>query len=134
MKLQIIPFKARHIPLIKPDATPEIIELGKMAEASGCAITGCVMGDPIGAAGVAEHYGGMGQAWTLFSPYIKARYRITIIRQARRLISEAFEEGKYSRIVALVDPDDPKACDFVEDLGFKLSRFMYELGADKWHS
>ena len=127
MNLQIIPFKARHIEAIKPDAPADMLELAKFAERGGYAVTGCVLGDPIGAAGVAVMMPGIGQIWSLFSPFIKKNYRITLMRNAGKMIADAMTECKLHSVVATVDPDDLKACQFVEDLDFRLDRFVYVL-------
>lgn len=131
MQLQIIPFKARHVQVIKPDASVEMLNLAKIAEAKGYAFTGCLMGDPIGAAGIAIQHPGVGEAWTLFSPLLKAQFRVTLLRMVRKLINDVTEEAQLRDIYCYVLPDDLKAQEFVEELQVngdhpRLTQFLYQ--------
>lgn len=81
----MIPFRARHLLEIKPDADAEMQRLALLAQ-HGPAYTGFLMGKAVGAAGV-YITGDVGEAWTLFNPAIKA-FPLFLHKTVKRLLSE----------------------------------------------
>lgn len=125
MNVQIIPFRARHVPLIKPEAGKEWLELAEAAQENGRGYTACLLGDPIGAAGVRLHAQGIGEAWALFSPLIKAMPK-SLFKSVSKGLNEIIAEEKLTKIWALVDPEDETAQQFMEHLGFRMKHWIYE--------
>jgi hypothetical protein len=68
----VIAFRARHVLDIKPDADSRMMALAQIAEQSGPAWSGFLYGVAIGAGGVSIQRPGIGEAWTIFNPRIKA--------------------------------------------------------------
>jgi hypothetical protein len=126
MKIQVIPFRARHIPLIKPDVSEEWQELALTAQEHGRGYTACLRGDPIGAAGVRVLNSTTGEAWALFSPRIKT-LPFSLYRSVSKGLNEIIAEEKLKKVWALVNPDDEAALRFMQHLGFAMSRHLYEL-------
>jgi len=125
VEIQIIPFRARHVPLIRPDAGPEWIDLAEEAQEGGRGYTACLLGDPIGAAGVRVHGNGIGEAWALFSPLLKTMPK-ALFKNVSKGLNEIIVEEKLKKIWALVDPEDEIAQRFIERLGFHMKHWIYE--------
>ena len=125
LKFQIIPFRARHLSLIAPIVSPEMLELGRSAEQTGRGFTACLLGNPIGAAGVAIQRPGLGEAWALFSPLIRSR-KLELYRAVASGLKEIIQETRIKKIYAVIQPNDEAAVRFIEHLGFKLSGHLYE--------
>jgi hypothetical protein len=123
LKLQIIPFKARHVQLIKPDATPEMLELAQICESHN-GYTACILGDPVAAAGVVMQQVGIGEIWSIFGPIVKC-YPKQLFAECKRLMAEVIAREKPRRLYAIVDPNDPKSIRFMEHLGFAMTRHIY---------
>jgi len=88
--IQIIPFRARHVLDIKPDAGPRMLWMAQSAEQSGPAWTAMLYGQAIGAGGVSIQRPGIGEAWTLFSPRIK-RYPLFMHRFCKQFTDDAIK-------------------------------------------
>jgi hypothetical protein len=129
-KLQIIPFRARHLQEVKPDVEAPMLEVAEYAEHHGWSYTGCVCGIKIGCAGIAMERNGVGQLWAVFSPMIK-NMRFQLFRECRRLLLKniADHRDEIEVLYALVDDGDEQAENFVRHLhkDFKLKRRQYEL-------
>lgn len=123
MKFQIIPFRVRHVKLIRPDASDDMMALALAAERSGRAYTACLVGDPIGAAGVWMH-GQEGQVWTLFSPLIK-RQPVQLYKLVREKLEEVTNEFKPRLLYARCIRTDPQAVRFLQRLGFDIAPYDY---------
>jgi len=126
LKLQIIPFRVRHLDVIKPDVTPE--QKGMMSSNAGkYAFTGCLLGDPVGCAGVMIDDENIGWGWSFFTPLLKTAVKIQLLRTVRRLIDEVIIESGVKEIRVIVEPTDAKAVQFAAWLGFdtKAPKHMY---------
>lgn len=124
MRIQVIPFRARHVPLVNPNADENLLALAYAAERSGKAFTGCLLGDPVGCAGVWMH-GTEGQVWTLFSPLIK-QMPVALCKEVRRRLKEVIEELQPTLLYARIDTNDEQAVRFIERLGFEAGHRLYE--------
>ena len=71
MRPQIIPFRARHLKEILPDATEEQQWMALLAQESGPGYTAFLFGKAVGAAGVSIQKPGLGEAWAIFTPLLK---------------------------------------------------------------
>jgi len=120
VKLQIIPFRVRHLDVIKPDVTPEHRAIAAKVEKH--AFTGCLLGDPVGCAGVYVDELGIGWAWTEFTPLLKAACKIQLARTVKRLLDEVALEVPIRTIRIEVDPLDNKAMQFAKWLGFNMDK------------
>jgi hypothetical protein len=124
MKIQLIPFRARHVALIRPDVDPAMMALAQAAERSGRGYTACLMGDPIGCAGVWMH-GKDGQVFSYFSPLLK-RMPVQLFKAAKRGLAEVIEELKPESLYARIDENDQAAVRFITRLGFDPTHRIYE--------
>lgn len=127
LEIKVIPFRARHVPLIRPDVGPEWIELAETAQEHGRGYTACLLGDPIGCAGIRVHGNGIGEAWALFSPLLKTMPK-ALFKNVRHGMLEIIAEEKLKTVWALVDPEDETAQQFMERLGFRMKHWIYERG------
>ena len=121
----MIPFRARHVPLIKPDVSDEWQQLALEAQEEGRGYTACLMGDPIGCAGVRVHANNSGEAWALFSPLIK-KLPLSLFRAVSKGLNEIIAEEKLTKVWSIVDPKDEAACRFMTHLGFGVAKHLYE--------
>lgn len=101
------------------------MDLAEQAQRAGHAFTACLLGDPIGAAGVAIMDGNQGQAWALFTPLIKT-LPLGLYRAVSKGLREVIVETRLRKIYAVIDPEDEKAQRFMEHLGFRMQRLLYE--------
>jgi hypothetical protein len=70
--ISIIPFRARHLIEIKPDIDADTIGTYMRAQYEGVSYTAFLGGKAIGAAGVWVQKPGIGEAWAIFAPAMKA--------------------------------------------------------------
>lgn len=126
MKLQIIPFRARHLPHIRPDVNPEMQDLAWVAQEAGNAFTACLLGEYIGAAGVIVRESNLAEAWAVFSPTIKT-FKRDLYVAVKHGLQEIIDENKVKKVTALIDPADAAAKRFIEHLGFNygMTRDFY---------
>lgn len=137
MRLQLIPFRARHVPLILPEVPPEIMERALAAEKYGDGFTACLYGDPIGAAGLSMHDDNVGELWAMFSPLIKTM-PVSLYKLSKQKLADVIVKHKPKEIWARACPEDEAAQRFLEHLGFRMEMFMYvtrvmEITSDKTH-
>lgn len=114
----MIPFRARHALIIKPFMNLRLQHLCITAQDKSRAWTGCMLGDPIGAAGIKLGDDHAGEAWALFSPLIK-RYPLFLFRELKTRIERVVAEEKLTRVWSVVDEDDPAAIRLIGRLGFE---------------
>ena len=124
MELQIIPFRARHVSVIAPNVSEEMMILAECAERTGRGYTGCLLGDPVGCAGVAIQRAGMGECWALFSPIIKTM-PLSLFRAVKKGLDEIILESRLTTLYAVVEPTDKSAARFMEHLGFEMKKHLY---------
>lgn len=122
LELQIIPFYARHVRLIRPDAPDDLVLIGQFVERSGHGFTACVLGDPVGAAGLYLHECSVAEAWMIISPFLKQRFAKTMYKLVKNGLEEKIKQTGVKRVIAYVDPDDETAIRFIKHLGFHDSR------------
>lgn len=120
----MIPFRARHVPLINPGVEDWQMGLYLAAERSGRGYTACLLGDPIGCAGVWID-GKEGRVFAEFSPLIKAM-PVQLYKAVKKGLAEIIEETRPECFYTLVDPKDPAAVRFMTHLGFTPGMQMYE--------
>ena len=131
MQLQVIPFRARHIPEIRPDVDESMKRLAAIAEDRGWAWTACLLGTPVGAAGVAIEPAPKGErpergeAWALFSPVVKTM-PISLYKAVSKGLAEVKAETRVKYIAAIVEPGDAAAGRFMRHLGFNLAKHLYD--------
>lgn len=121
----MIPYRARHVALIKPDVSDEWQELALRAQDEGRGYTACLEGDPIGCAGVRVINPGVGEAWALFSPLIRTMPK-TLFKAVRTGLDEIIAEEKLKKLVSIVDMEDKAALRFMAHLGFSPKRLIVE--------
>lgn len=124
MKIQLIPFRARHVPLIRPNVDDITMALALESERSGRGYTACLLGDPIGCAGVWLH-GKEGQVWALFSPLIKTM-PVQLYKACKKGLDEVITEIQPTLLYARVDEADAQAARFMKRLGFAPTHRLYE--------
>lgn len=136
MELQVIPFRAAHMALVNPNVPAEIMRLAVIAENESVAKTLCVLGDPVGCAGVRFNDDArIGEAWALFSPVVK-RMPLGLFRAVTNGMREVIAQHRLDSIIAIVDPKDLAAQRFMEHLGFPRERrqYLYQMEIKPWHS
>lgn len=124
--LQIIPFRARHVPLINPSVSAEMMELAELAESHGHAWTACILGDPVASAGMVLQVGGSAEVWTILSPLVKC-YPLQLCKQIKAHLEMTIAELKPTRVYAVIDPNSETAKRFVELFGFRMSKHIYDI-------
>lgn len=127
LKLQIIPFRVRHLAEINPTLSAKAMAIARRAEECGIAWTACLLGDPVGAAGMEIGPNGIAQVWTEFSPLIKTMPK-AFFQATRNYLEKAIAEHSPETLQAIVDENDDSAVRFIEHLGFprKERKFLYE--------
>jgi len=126
-RFQIIPFRPRHVRLILPDATDSMITRAEYAVENGFSYTACLLGTPIGAAGMCFKEANTAELWAMFTPLFKSM-PITLYRAVREKYAEAMSKApELERIYAIVDPRDETAIRFVQHLGLKMTNHVYEV-------
>ncbi len=124
--IQIIPFRARHLREIVPEMDNDLMELAKVAEQAGHAFTACLLGNPIGAAGITLTSNNTGQAWTFFSPLIKSMPKL-LFKTVKDKLDEVIVETRLNKIYAVTTINDPIAQRFMKHLGFPPpTQYLYE--------
>ena len=84
MKLQAVPFRARHVRDIIPNASDEVMRKAQRAEETGPAWSGFLYGRAFIAAGVSINQEmRIGEAWSLSSPIAKG-YPLFVHREVKR--------------------------------------------------
>lgn len=124
MELQIIPFRARHVTSIAPLVSDEMKALATMAQTQGRGFTGCILGEPVGCAGIVVQRAGMGEAWALFSPILKTM-PLSLYRAVKRGMDEIVLEMHLTKLYAVVEPGDERAANFMRHLGFEMKKHLY---------
>jgi hypothetical protein len=105
-----------------------MMALAEIAEGRGWAWTAMLLGDPVGAAGVAIT-GDRGEAWAVFSPLIKTM-PVALYKAVAKGLAEIKAEVPVRLIVATADAQDAQAARFLRHLGFGLKKHWYEWESD----
>jgi hypothetical protein len=92
-------------------------ELANFAQERGHAFTACLLGNPIGAAGITMTSINSGQAWAVFSPLLKTA-PIALFKACKHGIDGVIAETGIKKIYAVAPIDDKVACRFMRHLGF----------------
>jgi hypothetical protein len=71
VNLQCVPYRARHLQLLNPDASEKMLEEAYIAQQVGPGYSAFLFGCVVGMAGLSLQVPGMGQAWALFTPVLK---------------------------------------------------------------
>jgi hypothetical protein len=112
------------LPEINPAVSEDMLRLAEIAESRAWAWTAMLLGQPVGAAGVAIS-DGRGEAWALFSPVIKT-LPVGLYKAVGQGLAEIKAESGVSLIVATVAAEDAQAGRFLKHLGFDLTKHWYE--------
>jgi len=123
-KVQVIPFRARHVPLIKPDVTESQIARAMRDEKIAHAKTVFVGGEPIGCGGVTPFEDGSAEAWALFGPRVRL-YPKAMFAACKRGLEESEELFKPIALFARADLEDEAAQRFLERLGYVADSYLY---------
>ncbi len=133
-KLQIIPFRARHVKEIEPQADDAMMALAQLAQNSpGDAFTACYLGQPIGAAGIILTAPNMGDAWALLSPLLKS-FPLYLHREAKTRIEHAIQKYQLRRVQAFIDARHLAHVLWIRRLGFQYegtARAVADDGSDR---
>lgn len=113
----MIPFRARHVKEIRPDADEELLRMAWIGQETGPAYTAFLLGRAIGAAGVSIQKPGKGEAWAIFSDTIAA-FPFFLHRRIKREIVRIFERENLTAIYALCRGDS-RETKWLKALGFK---------------
>lgn len=125
-RFQIIPFRPRHVRWIKPDATESMIKLAEYAAENGFSYTACLLGTPIGAAGMCLKEANTAELWAMFTPMFKSM-PVTLYRAVIEKFAETRAKiGPLEKLYAIVDPGDEAAIRFVKRIGGKMTKHVYE--------
>ena len=125
-QLKLIPFRARHVREIYPEATEPMLEIGELAQdCSSTALTACYLGQPIGAGGIVMQRPGVADAWTLLSPVLKS-FPVFLHREVKRQLAVVIKRYSLRRIQCTIETtDDPHtACKWAKSLGFQYEGTM----------
>ena len=122
--IQVIPFRARHVPLIKPGVTEFEMARAERDEKIAHARTVCLLGDPIGAGGITPFEDGSAEAWAIFSPLSK-HYAKAMFQACKQGIVEAEAELNPHVLFARADLEDEAAQRFLEHLGYKAACYLF---------
>lgn len=122
MKLLEIPFRARHVPLVKPDADAEMMRMALLAERESDAYTLCLLGDPVACGGIWVQ-GESAQIWGLFSPLAK-RFPKQLFSCVKRRLDRVAQTATFSRYYATM-PTTEESARFLAHLGFRRGEELY---------
>lgn len=147
MELQVIQFRAAHIPIINPNASTELLDAALLMEMESnedesttptvvCrAATLCLGSVPIACAGVRIVSHRVGEAWAIFSPLSK-RFPVGLFKAVSSGLEKIIADlrSEMDRLIALVDPKDEAAQRFMEHLGFPKEerKFLYKREINPW--
>ena len=95
-----------------------MLELAKVAELNGVGWTACILGEPIGCAGMAVRSPYFGEPWAIFSPILKDCFAKTLYKLTKRYLEEALAKIAPLPAVSIIDKDNTAGRRFVEHLGF----------------
>jgi hypothetical protein len=94
-------------------------QLALTAQELGCGYTACLLGDPIACAGMRiDAADRTGEAWSLFSPVIKAM-PLSLFRIVSKGLNEVIAEEKLKLVWSIIDPNNETAVRFIRHLGFE---------------
>jgi len=79
--------------------------------------------------GISIYWQGVGEAWVLTSPLFYEN-RFTVHRLTRAHLAQVSLLYKLHRVQAVADPNDPKAVQWLETLGFTFEGLMRKYGPD----
>jgi hypothetical protein len=113
--ISIIPFRARHAFEIRPDLDADEANLLARAQYEGVGYTGFLAGKAIAAAGVWVPRPGIGHAWTIFTPAMKA-FSFSLHREVKTRLGKVMESLDE---VYAVCSDDGK---WLKRLGFHVAQ------------
>lgn len=124
MNVQVIPFRARHVPIIKPDVSEFEMARAYRDEKIAYAKTVCLLGDPMGCGGITPFEDGSAEAWALFSPLSKC-FGKAMFKACKQGILEAERELNPTVLFARADLEDEAAQRFLQHLGYKAACYLY---------
>jgi hypothetical protein len=125
-QLKLIPFRARHVKEIYPEAPEAMLEIGELAQdCSGYALTACYLGQPIGAGGIVVQRPGVADAWTLFTPMLKT-LPFFLHRTVKIELCTVIKKFNLRRIQCTIEMTDEShtACKWAKSLGFQYEGTM----------
>jgi hypothetical protein len=134
MKLEVRPFRPKHIQCIVPRSYE--LELRKITGrdwshefAKGRGYTLIADGVPVGAGGIVPMWAGVGEAWLFLSPWFTAHPK-TSYKFIRELLAVLLKEGGFHRVQCPIRWDLPANKRLVKHLGFKAEGLLHRWGPD----
>jgi hypothetical protein len=114
--------------------TPETVKLfAEMYLHRGTSLTAKFEGRIIGCAGVVNLWTGVGEAWTMLGPEVKANPYF-LHRKVKWIMRGIIKDKELHRLQAIVSLNDEPALQWIHSLGFEFEGRMRKFNPDKTDS